>query len=778
MKKALETGTDRGMERVDRTDRRNRIKNPPMGSWRSFRPLATLLAVIFATVLPAALWAVPGDVDTGFDPKANNSVYSAVTQADGKIVIGGNFTTLQPNGAASAVVRNGVARLNADGSLDANFNPNANGGLVSVVVQTDGKILIGGGFTALQPNGAASAVTRNRIARLNADGSLDASFNPNANDIVQSIVLQADGKIIIGGYFTALQPNGAPIPTARNYIARLNADGSLDTGFDPNANEKIYSAAVQTDGKIIIAGYFTALRVNGAATAVVRNHIARFHADGALDTKFDPNVNGGVYSVALQADGKILLGGGFTTVQPNGAAASALRNNMARLHADGALDANFNPNVNGLVISVAAQTDGKILMGGLFTAIQPANAGTFTTRNRLARLNADGALDAGFNPNANAQAVNVTGQADGKIIIGGDLTALQPNGANNAIARNRIARLANDAATQSLTVPSASRVQWLRGTASPETQMVSFELSMDGGVSWSSLGAGVRIAGGWERTGLSLPGAGHIRARARLISGYGNGSGGLAETSTAFTFADIVVEQPAGVALNSGKDAVDFGERLLGAGSSSKTFTVRNPGTSNLTLGAIVADGANAGDFLVNAAGASAVVAPGGSTTFRVTFAPSGTVSGSRNATLHIASNVGGDKNPFDIALTGLGLSTAADSDGDGLNDHAEYQLAALGFDWQTSQATLVNAYYANANAAGLYTAAQMQALKVDAPLISRLPQSGLFKLTISVKQSANLQSFSPLPLTAGQTSLNAQGELEFLFNAPADAAFFRLEAR
>ena len=106
------------------------------------------------------------------------------------------------------------------------FDPNANDVVLSIVPQADGKILVGGYFTTI------GGVTRNRIARLNADGSLDTEFNPNANGYVYSIVPQADGKILIGGIFTTVGG------VTRNRIARLNADGSLDTAFNPNAEDR------------------------------------------------------------------------------------------------------------------------------------------------------------------------------------------------------------------------------------------------------------------------------------------------------------------------------------------------------------------------------------------------------------------------------------------------------------------------------------------------------------------------------------------------------------
>jgi len=230
------------------------------------------------------------------------------------VLIGGTFTTV------GGVTRNYLARLNADGSLDTGFNSDVGSNAdvnktpISLAVQADGKVLIGGTFS-----GVGGAV-RYRIARLNADGSLDHGFNPNSNKVVVGIVtclaVQADGKVLIGGAFTTM--GGA----VRNRIARLNADGSLDTGFNPNTNYDVFSLAVQADGKVLIGGYFTT--VGGVA----RNHIARLNADGSLDTVFNPNANEWVTSIAVQADGKVLIGGAFTTM------GGVERNNVARLTND------------------------------------------------------------------------------------------------------------------------------------------------------------------------------------------------------------------------------------------------------------------------------------------------------------------------------------------------------------------------------------------------------------------------------------------------------------
>ena len=119
-----------------------------------------------------------------------------------------------------------------------------------VVVQSDGKTLIGGDFTSLSPNGG-SAVTRNRIARLNPDGTVDAAFDPNADGIIRSIAVQSDGTILAGGDFSSIGGQ------TRNHIARLDAvTGSADP-FNPNANGFVDAIAVQADGKILIGGGFS-----------------------------------------------------------------------------------------------------------------------------------------------------------------------------------------------------------------------------------------------------------------------------------------------------------------------------------------------------------------------------------------------------------------------------------------------------------------------------------------------------------------------------------------
>jgi uncharacterized repeat protein (TIGR01451 family)/uncharacterized delta-60 repeat protein len=355
-----------------------------------------------------------GGVDTTYNPNAffNGNVYALVQQpTDGKILAGGDFTV------ANSFVRNRIARLNADGTLDVKFSSataGANGSIRALVSQTDGRILVGGLFTTF------NNVGNHYFARLNLDGSLDTSFNlGSAADnpvygIAETFVgsgTNAVRKILLGGSFVTI--NG----TARSCIARLNDNGTLDTSFDPGlgANGTVYAVAVYgvndaNAGKVLIAGDFTL--VNGS----VRNHIARLNADGSLDTSFNPGAgpNNSIRALAIQVDGSVVIGGLFTAL--NGAE----MNRIGRLLSNGAVDPNFTPGsgANDVVSCIVLQEDQKIVLGGGFTQ---ANG---VTRNRITRLNLDGTVDPAINfgLGANDFVAAMIVQKDSKMLIGGGFT--------------------------------------------------------------------------------------------------------------------------------------------------------------------------------------------------------------------------------------------------------------------------------------------------------------------------------------------------------------------
>ena len=275
----------------------------------------------------------------------------------------------------------------------------------ALAVQADGSVLLGGSFSAVgvQP--------QMNLARLNADGTLDSHFDSEANDIVNALAVQADGKMLVGGAFTQLGGQ------AHSGIARLNADGTLDNSFFATVGgpgfATVYSLALQPDGKIVVGGAFATL---GWQT---HNNLGRLETDGTVDTWFTADADGEIYSLALQPDGKILVGGSFTMMAPDGSG----RTNLARLNPDGTLDSGFDPRPDGSVWSLAVQADGRILVGGAFTALSPDGVG----RSRIGRLNADGSVDGAFNPGVGGSTPYVYSlgmQADGKILVGGYFTTV------------------------------------------------------------------------------------------------------------------------------------------------------------------------------------------------------------------------------------------------------------------------------------------------------------------------------------------------------------------
>src|SRR5262249_1434184 len=279
-------------------------------------------------------------------------------QADGRILIGGGFVSLAPNGGSS-IFHKYIARLNADGTLDAGLNPAPSDQVWAMAVQPDNKIVVGG---ALFSANSIGGQIRNRVARLETDGRLDQTLNLNAvGGDVSATALQPDGKILIGGTFSSV------LGVGRKSIARLNSDGTLDTNFNPGANGTVYAIAVQPDGKILVGGFFLGANSIGGQT---RNYLARLNSDGSVDTTFDPNASSEIYTIALQTDGKILVGGTFNTLAPNGGA-TVPRAKLVRLNPDGTVDLSFFPAPNSAVYSIALQEDGRILIGGDFTKLAP-----------------------------------------------------------------------------------------------------------------------------------------------------------------------------------------------------------------------------------------------------------------------------------------------------------------------------------------------------------------------------------------------------------------------
>ncbi|MBP9913209.1 MAG: immunoglobulin domain-containing protein [Opitutaceae bacterium] len=386
-------------------------------------------SLFYASLAASLLTAAPGDLDpaflsnigAGLTPDSyptfdtgTGAVNAVALQSDGRIIAGGNISKFNNTGDLTA-----LKRLNADGTLDATFNASGAGLAASagqpeinaLLVEADDKVYIGGTFASY------NGVSRVGFAKLNADGTLDTDFAFSAlsgsNRYVAAIARQADGKILIGGGFTSV--NG----TGRVNFARLNTDGSLDpsfvtTGF--NTSGSVRDIALATDGRIYAVGTEYNPTVN-------RNDpiLRRFFSDGTRDYSFAPvfgNDYGAISTILVLGDGRVIVGGSFFLPD------SATVRNIGCFNADGSVDTAFNSNVgfgNGDVMDLIQSADGRILASGIFTEFGGQS------RASIALVNLDGTIDPtlapvpylGRNLGYITHFYSLAQQADGRIVAGG-----------------------------------------------------------------------------------------------------------------------------------------------------------------------------------------------------------------------------------------------------------------------------------------------------------------------------------------------------------------------
>lgn len=434
-----------------------------------------------------------GSLDKGFETGTgfNTSPMCVAVQKDGKVVVGGSFKTYQDR------PREYIVRLNEDGQIDYTFQVGKgfDNAVTALALLPNGQMLVAGAFK--EYNG----VTCNKMVRLNYDGSIDPTFNVGLGPdyIIRTLVVQPDGKILVGGFFTSF--NGVP----RNNIARLHPNGEVDTSFAPTLvfNAVVMGLAAQSDGKVIAVGDFY-YSTNGVQVS----GIVRFNADGALDATFQPGRGAvRLEAVAVKPDGKILVGGEFTqfdnvyrpnlvqleangvldvlfnygggfdgkvnamVLQPDGkimvsgrfTSYGQERLNMAlvRLNSDGSLDHSFKnalPIYGREFFTMALQPDGQVLVAPNGFRYDPD-----LYVERLARFKANGELDVEFSreagPNFNGDILRVVPLADGKILVGGRFTAYKN------IARLGIARLNANGTLDTDFWPSSGRPGQVTGLA-------------------------------------------------------------------------------------------------------------------------------------------------------------------------------------------------------------------------------------------------------------------------------------------------------------------------
>ena len=370
-----------------------------------------LLRLVFNVFfIISGLHAQQGKVDVNFNLPDNGlngdgfdkPVRTLSLQSDGKLIVGGEYLNL--NGIPVSY----LSRLELDGTIDASFNTGTgfNGKVYDSYLQDDGKIIIAGSFSVF--NGSNTG----RLIRLNQDGSQDTTLNTSigaTTGIIYKVCPQPDGKIIIVGSFTKY--NNSTV----NRIARILPNGTLDTSFLTGKGSalNITNAEVLADGKIILSGNFT--EFNGVSA----NKIVRLNPDGSIDTSFNMGTgfNDDINAMVLQPDGKIILGGKFTSYN------STTANRIIRINEDGTPDTNFlcGTGFSGDAIqTIKIDSFGNIMVGGSFT-------GSYDNKvvNRIVFLNSNGTLKTDFDTGSGPGSASVYALAnasDGSWYIGGSFS--------------------------------------------------------------------------------------------------------------------------------------------------------------------------------------------------------------------------------------------------------------------------------------------------------------------------------------------------------------------
>lgn len=638
-------------------------------------------------------FSADGDLDTSYDTDGVNAVsfggtdnvYGGFLQSDGKLIVVGGARPV------NATQEFGVARFNADGSIDTGFATsgkysldittaaNATDRATCAGVQSDGKIIVGG-YTRTTSGNEDFA-----IIRLSTAGVLDTTFGTSgvakvnfntAGDRATDLAVLSDNSILIcGNVFTDTIANGGKSTYG---IAKLTAAGVLDTTFGTGGkatlnvganDDSVAGMDVQSDGKILIAGMS-----NDKATVV------RFTAAGGVDTTFGTN---GVFSQHLGAstsdalfDVKFETGGKIVACGTS-APAGSLDVAILRLTSAGALDTTFNTTgyfVNNLgstsdtLRSLVIQADGKYLAGGFWTNGNLDIA--------MVRTTSAGALDSTFGIGGIKKLSLAAGSdiitalfvgTDGKIFVAAEGAA--STGQENFYAARFLNTVITGPVAPTVQTTAQANVTYAAADLGGDVTATGGATVTDRGIVWATssgptIVSGTKVgigsgSGSFNATVSGLPASTLIYVRAYATNSVNTSYGNEISFTTLVAPAEISVLGngtgiPSGFTLPTTLNGTDFGSVLVTGASVARTFTITNTGAGalNLTGTPPVTLSGDTTQFTVTAQPTTPVAATSGTTTFTITFDPSSV--GAKTATVSIPNN-DADESPYTFAIGGTG---------------------------------------------------------------------------------------------------------------------------
>ena len=257
---------------------------------------------------------------------------------------------------------------------------------------------------------------------------LDEDFSPSLNGRVREIVVQPDDQVLIGGEFTTIDGVSA------SRFARLTKDGAVDSTLQTGiaADDGVFAIALQDDGKIIVGGIFTKFSGFNA------ERIARINSNGTFDSSFSPSggnggASSGIYEIYVTSNGQIIAAGDFLTFN------SVVKERIVKLNAnDGSIDTTFNLEFNNRSTKIISIDNNELLVTGFFTTITAPQVNSYT-RRRVGAITENGSVLTKFNgPGANNLVWAAAKLANGQVMIGGDFTSY------NGFAITRLALFNSD----------------------------------------------------------------------------------------------------------------------------------------------------------------------------------------------------------------------------------------------------------------------------------------------------------------------------------------------